>query len=130
MKQIVCLIVLLSSFSYGQFTFYEPYQLQITSDVPYESLQTEINQMRLSFEAQEWCVEILKYWLSEMQKAPFISGDQKINFIIHDSSKSRKITIPIFVREKTVKAFKTEEGFQEHYMDFISDTYEWILRNL
>ena len=94
------------------------------------NLQTEIDQMRLSLEVQEWCVEILKYWLSEMQKTPFISGDQKINFIIHDSSRSRKITIPIFVREKTVKAFKTEEGFQEQYMDFISDTYEWILRNL
>tara|TARA_B100000767_G_scaffold269629_1_gene291758 strand:+ start:12510 stop:12902 length:393 start_codon:yes stop_codon:yes gene_type:complete len=130
MNQMVCLIFLLSSFSYGQFTFHEPYQIQITSDVPYESLQTEIDQMRLSFEAQEWSVEILKYWLSEMQKAPFISGDQKINLIIHDSLKSRKIKIPIFVREKIVKAFKTEEGFQQHYMDFISDTYEWILRNL
>ena len=73
MKQIVCLIVLMSSFSYGQFTFHEPYQVQITSDVPYESLQTEIDQMRLSLEVQEWCVEILKYWLSEMQKTPFIS---------------------------------------------------------
>ena len=112
MKQIVCLIVLLSSFSYGQFTFYEPYQLQITSDVPYESLQKEINQIRLSFEAQEWCVEILKYWLSEMQKAPFISGDQKINFIIHDSSKSRKITIPIFVRKKRLRLLKLKKVFR------------------
>lgn len=130
MKQIVFLIVLLSTFSYGQFTFFQPYKLEITSDIPYEPLRTEIDEMRLGLEVQEWSVEILKYWLSEMQKAPFISGDQRVIFIIHDSSKSRKITIPIFVREKTIKAFKTDEGFQDHYMEFISNTYEWILRNL
>ena len=101
----------------------------VVYDIPYEPLRTEIDEMRLGLEVQEWSVEILKYWLSEMQKAPFISSDQRVIFIIYDSSKSRKITIPIFVREKTIKAFKTEEGFQDQYMEFISNTYEWNLRN-
>ena len=85
MKQIVFLIVLLSTFSYGQFTFFQPYKLEITSDIPYEPLRTEIDEMRLGLEVQEWSVEILKYWLSEMQKAPFIFSDKKFIFIIYKS---------------------------------------------
>jgi len=130
LKKVVLLLLLASSFSYGQFTFYKPYEVEVTSDIPFGSLTSEIDQMRLGLEAQQWSVEVLKYWLTEMQKNPFIMGDQKINFIIYDSQKRRKILIPVPVKEKIVRAFKTEAGFQEHYIEFISETYEWLLENI
>ena len=130
LKKVVLLLLLASSFSYGQFTFYKPYEVEVTSDIPFGSLTTEIDQMRLGLEAQQWSVEVLKYWLTEMQKNPFITGDQKINFILYDSQKRRKILIPVPVKEKIVRAFKTEAGFQEHYIEFISKTYEWLLENI
>ena len=130
LKKVVLLLLLASSFSYGQFTFYKPYEVEVTSDIPFGSLTSEIDQMRLGLEAQQWSVEVLKYWLTEMQKNPFITGDQKINFILYDSQKRRKILIPVPVKEKIVRAFKTEAGFQEHYIEFISETYEWLLENI
>ena len=130
LKNLVLLLILVSSLSYGQFTFYKPYEVEITSDIPFGSLTSEIDQIRLGLEAQQWSVEVLKYWLIEMQKNPFITGDQKINFILYDSQKRRKILIPVPVKEKIVRAFKTEAGFQEHYIEFISETYEWLLENI
>ena len=130
LKNLVLLLIFVSSLSYGQFTFYKPYEVEITSDIPFGSLTSEIDQIRLGLEAQQWSVEVLKYWLIEMQKNPFITGDQKINFILYDSQKRRKILIPVPVKEKIVRAFKTEAGFQEHYIEFISETYEWLLENI
>ena len=130
MKKILVLLVFFSSFSYGQFSFYKPYEVEVTSDIPFGSLTSEIDQMRLGLEAQQWSVEVLKYWLIEMQKNPFITGDQKINFILYDSQKRQKIVIRVPVKEKIIRAFKTEAGFQEHHIEFISETYEWLLENL
>ena len=130
LKKVVLLLLLASSFSYGQFTFYKPYEVEVTSDIPFGSLTSEIDQMRLGLEAQQWSVQVLKYWLIEMQKNPFITGDQKINFILYDSQKRQKIVIRVPVKEKIIRAFKTEAGFQEHYIEFISETYEWLLENL
>jgi len=89
LKKVVLLLLLASSFSYGQFTFYKPYEVEVTSDIPFGSLTSEIDQMRLGLEAQQWSVEVLKYWLTEMQKTPFITGDQKINFILYDMTVRR-----------------------------------------
>mgnify|MGYP000085229299 FL=1 len=130
LKKVVLLLLLASSFSYGQFTFFKPYEVEVTSDIPFGSLTSEIDQMRLGLEAQQWSVEVLKYWLIEMQKNPFITGDQKINFILYDSQKRQKIVIRVPVKEKIIRAFKTEAGFQEHYIEFISETYEWLLENI
>ena len=130
LKNLVLLLILVSSLSYGQFTFYKPYEVEITSDIPFGSLTSEIDQIRLGLEAQQWSVEVLKYWLIEMQKNPFITGDQKINFILYDSQKRQKIVIRVPVKEKIIRAFKTEAGFQENYIEFISETYEWLLENL
>ena len=121
---------MVSSLSHGQYTFYKPYEVEVTSDIPFGSLTSEIDQMRLGLEAQQWSVEVLKYWLIEMQKNPFITGDQKINFILYDSQKRQKIVIRVPVKEKIIRAFKTEAGFQEHHIEFISETYEWLLENL
>ena len=130
LKNLVLLLILVSSLSYGQFNFYKPYEVEITSDIPFGSLTSEIDQIRLGLEAQQWSVEVLKYWLIEMQKNPFITGDQKINFILYDSQKRQKIVIRVPVKEKIIRAFKTEAGFQEHHIEFISETYEWLLENL
>ena len=130
LKNLVLLLILVSSLSYGQFNFYKPYEVEITSDIPFGSLTSEIDQIRLGLEAQQWSVEVLKYWLIEMQKNPFITGDQKINFILYDSQKRQKIVIRVPVKEKIIRAFKTEAGFQENYIEFISETYEWLLENL
>ena len=130
LKNLVLLLIFVSSLSYGQFTFYKPYEVEITSDIPFGSLTSEIDQIRLGLEAQQWSVEVLKYWLIEMQKNPFITGDQKINFILYDSQKRQKIVIRVPVKEKIIRAFKTEAGFQEHHIEFISETYEWLLENL
>ena len=130
MKKIFVLLVFFSSLSYSQFSFYKPYQVQVISDIPFGSLVSETDQLRLGLEAQQWSVEVLKYWLNEMRKNPFITGDQKIDFILYDSQKRQKIVIRVPVKEKIIRAFKTEEGFQENYIDFISETYEWLLENL
>jgi hypothetical protein len=130
MKKIVAILMLTSSIAFGQFTFYKPYEVEVTSDVPFGSLQSEVDQMRLGLEAQQWAVEVLKYWLTEMRRTPYVTGDQTINFILWDSLRKRKINIPIPVKEGTIRAFKTEAGFQEHYMEFISESYEWILENI
>ena len=130
LKNLTLLLILVSSLSYGQFSFFKPYEVEVTSDIPFGSLTSDIDQMRLGLEAQQWSVEVLKYWLIEMQKNPFITGDQKINFILYDSQKRQKIVIRVPVKEKIIRAFKTEAGFQEHYIEFISETYEWLLENL
>ena len=130
LKNLTLLLILVSSLSYGQFTFYKPYEVEVTSDIPFGSLTSDIDQMRLGLEAQQWSVEVLKYWLIEIQKNPFITGDQKINFILYDSQKRQKIVIRVPVKEKIIRAFKTEAGFQEHHIEFISETYEWLLENL
>ena len=130
LKNLTLLLILVSSLSYGQFTFYKPYEVGVTSDIPFGSLTSDIDQMRLGLEAQQWSVEVLKYWLIEMKKNPFITGDQKINFILYDSQKRQKIVIRVPVKEKIIRAFKTEAGFQEHHIEFISETYEWLLENL
>lgn len=130
MKKIFLLLILVSSLSYGQFSFFKPYEVEVTSDIPFGSLTSDIDQMRLGLEAQQWSIEVLKYWLIEMQKNPFITGDQKINFILYDSQKRQKIVIRVPVKEKIIRAFKTEAGFQEHHIEFISETYEWLLENL
>ena len=107
LKNLTLLLILVSSLSYGQFTFFKPYEVEVTSDIPFGSLTSDIDQMRLGLEAQQWSVEVLKYWLIEMQKNPFITGDQKINFILYDSQKRQKIVIRVPVKEKIIRAFKT-----------------------
>ena len=93
MKKTLVLLVFFSSFSYSQFSFYKPYQVEVISDIPFGSLASETDQLRLGLEAQQWSVEVLKYWLNEMRKNPFVSGDQKVNFILFDSQKRRRIQL-------------------------------------
>ena len=63
MKKIFLLLILVSSLSHGQYTFYKPYEVEVTSDIPFGSLTSDIDQMRLGLEAQQWSIEVLKYFL-------------------------------------------------------------------
>jgi len=112
MKKTLVLLVFFSSFSYSQFSFYKPYQVEVISDIPFGSLASETDQLRLGLEAQQWSVEVLKYWLNEMRKNPFISGDQKVNFILFDSQKRRRILIQVPVKEKQLTLSKPKLVFK------------------
>ena len=112
MKKILLLLVFFSSFSYSQFSFYKPYQVEVISDIPFGSLASETDQLHLGLEAQQWSVEVLKYWLNEMKKNPFISGDQKVNFILFDSQKRRRILIQVPIKKKQLTLSKPKLVFK------------------
>ena len=127
MKKLSLLVLFLSQFSWGQINFLDPYELSITSDIAFAPAKEEIEQMQLSFEAQQWPVEVLKYTLLRLQQNPYIVSGFDIELTIWETNRSRKIVIDVPVSTAYVKAFRTEEGFNERYVDFLSDTYEWIL---
>ena len=80
LKNMALLLILVSSLSYGQFTFYKPYEVEVTSDIPFGSLTSDIDQMRLGLEAQQWSVEVLKYWLTRDAEKPLYYGRSKNQF--------------------------------------------------
>ena len=45
-----------------------PYKLTLTSDLAFASVQEELDQINLSFHAQEWPLEVLKYVLIRLQQ--------------------------------------------------------------
>jgi hypothetical protein len=68
MKYRFLLLIIYSSFSYAQFSFLKPYEIEVTSDFAFEYLSSEKDQLKLGLEVQEWSVEILKsiyFWKPE-----------------------------------------------------------------
>ena len=110
--------------------FIKNYELKVTSDIVFKSLNNEIEELNLSFESQQWPVEILKYVLKELRDNPIISSKITVQFIIEHSNKSKLIKIPVPVKEKYIKAFKSEVGFRDNYVEFLSDTYDFIMERL
>ena len=110
--------------------FIKNYELKVTSDIVFKSLNNEIDELNLSFESQQWPVEILKYVLKELRENPIISSKINVQFIIEHSNKSKLIKIPVPVKEKYIKAFKSEVGFRDNYVEFLSDTYDFIMERL
>ena len=110
--------------------FIKNYELKVTSDIVFKSLNNEIDELNLSFESQQWPVEILKYVLKELRDNPIISSKITVQFIIEHSNKSKLIKIPVPVKEKYIKAFKSEVGFRDNYVEFLSDTYDFIMERL
>ena len=100
------------------------------SDIAFKSLNNEIDELNLSFESQQWPLEILKYVIKELRENPIISSKITIQFIIEHSNKSKLIKIPVPVKEKYIRAFKSELGFRDNYIEFLSDTYEFIMERL
>ena len=107
-----------------------PYEITITSEVAFAPATEEIDQMRLSFEAQWWPIEVLKYTMFRLRQNPYLVSTFFIQLTIIHPDQSKKLLIPVPINERYIKAFRTEEGFNESYYDFLSDTYEWIIEGL
>ena len=127
-------LVLIAKFSCAQEVkfdnFIKKHELKVNSDIAFKSLNNEIDELNLSFESQQWPIEILKYVIKELRENPILSSKITIQFIIEHSNKSKMIKIPVPVKEKYIGAFKSEVGFRDNYIKFLSDTYEFIMERL
>ena len=127
-------LIFLAQFSFAQEVSFENFvkkhQLKVNSDIAFKTLKNQADELNLSFESQQWPVEILKYVLKELRENPIISSKINVQFIIEHSNKSKLIKIPVPVKEKYIKAFKSEVGFRDNYVEFLSDTYDFIMERL
>ena len=127
-------LIIIAQFSFTQENdfdnFIKKYELKVNSDIAFKSLNNEIDELNLSFESQQWPLEILKYVIKELRENPIISSKITIQFIIEHSNKSKLIKIPVPVKGKYIRAFKSEEGFRDSYIEFLSDTYQFIMERL
>ena len=134
--KIKCLFALtmIAQFSFTQEVnfnnFIKKHELKVNSDIAFKSLKNQIDELDLSFESQQWPVEILKYVLKELRENPLISSKIIVLFIIEHSNKSKTIKIEVPIKEKYISAFKSEVGFRDNYVEFLSDTYEFIMERL
>ena len=110
--------------------FIKKHELKVNSDIAFKSLKNQIDELDLSFESQQWPVEILKYVLKELRENPIISSKIIVLFVIEHSNKSKTIKIEVPIKEKYINAFKSEVGFRDNYVEFLSDTYEFIMERL
>ena len=110
--------------------FIKKHELKVNSDIAFKSLKNQIDELDLSFESQQWPVEILKYVLKELRENPITSSKILVLFIIEHSNKSKTIKIEVPIKEKYIDAFKSEVGFRNNYVEFLSDTYEFIMERL
>ena len=129
MRRIVVIFLFFVQLGWAQIDL-SPYEISITSEMAFAPATEEIDQMRLSFEAQTWPVEVLKYTLYRLRQNPYLVSTFFIQLTIIHPDQSKKLLIPVPINERYIKAFRTEEGFNESYYDFLSDTYEWILDRL
>lgn len=129
-KFLLCLLFFSVFKTSAQIDFLTPYEISIESELAFAPAVEEIDQMRLSFEAQKWPIDVLRYALVRLQQNPYMVSSFFIQVSIIHPNQSKKITIPVPVNERYIRAFKTEEGFNENYINFLSDTYEWMLEGL
>lgn len=129
MRKIVVVFFFFAQLVWAQIDL-SPYEISITSELAFAPATEEIDQLRLSFEAQEWPLEVLKYALYRLRQNPYLVSTFFIQLTIIHPDQSKKLLIPVPINERYIKAFRTEEGFNASYYDFLSDTYEWILDNL
>lgn len=129
-KFLLCLLFFSVFKTTAQIDFLTPYEISIESELAFAPAVEEIDQMRLSFEAQKWPIDVLRYALVRLQQNPYMVSSFFIQVSIIHPNQSKKITIPVPVNERYIRAFKTEEGFNENYINFLSDTYEWMLDGL
>ena len=127
-------LLMVAQFSFTQEVnfnnFIKKHELKVNSDIAFKSLKNQIDELDLSFESQQWPVEILKYILKELRENPIISSKIIVLFIIEHSNKSKTIKIEVPIKEKYINAFKSEVGFRDNYVEFLSDTYEFIMERL
>ena len=127
-------LIMLAQFSFSQEVdfdnFIKKHELKVKSDIAFKSLKNLTDELDLSFESQQWPVQILKYVIKELRENPIISSKITVQFIIEHSDKSKVIKIEVPIKEKYINAFKSEVGFRDNYVEFLSDTYEFIMERL
>ena len=127
-------LIMLAQFSFTQEVdfnnFIKKHELKVKSDTAFKSLKNQSEELELSFDSQQWPVEILKYVIKELRENPIISSKIKVQFIIEHPNKSKVIKIVVPIKEKYINAFKSEVGFRDNYVEFLSDTYEFIMERL
>ena len=127
-------LIMISQFSYTQEVNFDNYvkkhELKVSSDNAFKSLKNDIDELSLSFESQQWPVEILKYVIKELRENSTISSKITVQFVIEHPNKSKQIKIPVPIKQKYIRAFKSEAGFRDNYIEFMSDTYEFIIERL
>ena len=127
-------LIMLAQFSFSQEVdfdnFIKKHELKVKSDIAFKSLKNLTDELDLSFESQQWPVQILKYVIKELRENPIISSKITVQFIIEHSDKSKVIKIVVPIKEKYINAFKSEVGFRDNYVEFLSDTYEFIMERL
>ena len=132
--KFILILIFIAEYSFSQEVnldnFVKKHQLKVNSDIAFKSLKNQSNELDLSFESQQWPVEILKYVIKELRENTFISSKITVQFIIEHPNKSKVIKIPVPIKERYIKAFKSEVGFRENYVEFLSDTYEFIMERL
>lgn len=129
MRKIVILLLFFVQLGWAQIDL-SPYEITLTSEVAFAPATEEIDQMRLSFEAQGWPIEVLKYTMFRLRQNPYLVSAFFIQLTIIHPDQSKKLLISVPINDRYIKAFRTEEGFNESYYDFLSDTYEWIIDGL
>ena len=127
-------LIMLAQFSFTQEVdfdnFIKKHELKVKSDIAFKSLKNQSDELDLSFDSQQWPVEILKYVIKELRENPIISSKIKVQLIIEHPNKSKAIKIVVPIKEKYINAFKSEVGFRDNYVEFLSDTYEFIMERL
>tara|TARA_B100001248_G_scaffold227791_1_gene186406 strand:- start:605 stop:1012 length:408 start_codon:yes stop_codon:yes gene_type:complete len=127
-------LIMLAQFSFTQEVnfdnFIKKHEVKVKSDIAFKSLKNKSDELDLSFDSQQWPVEILKYVINELRENPIISSKIKVQLIIEHSNKSKVIKIVLPIKEKYINAFKSEVGFRDNYVEFLSDTYEFIMERL
>ena len=129
-KFLLCLLFFSVFKTTAQIDFLTPYEISIESELAFAPAVEQIDQMRLSFEAQKWPIDVLRYALVRLKQNPYMVSSFFIQVSIIHPNQSKKIIIPVPVNKRYIRAFKTEEGFNENYINFLSDTYEWMLDGL
>ena len=127
-------LIMISQFSFTQEVNFDNYvkkhELKVSSGNAFKSLKNDMDELSLSFESQQWPVEILKYVIKELRENSIISSKITVQFVIEHPNKSKQIKIPVPIKQKYIRAFKSEAGFRDNYIEFMSDTYEFIIERL
>ena len=83
-------LIFLVQFSFAQEVSFENFvkkhQLKVNSDIAFKTLKNQADELNLSFESQQWPVEILKYIIKEIRENPILSSKITVQFIIEHSN--------------------------------------------
>ena len=99
MKKSLLIVLLFLAFELSaQINFLTPYEITIESELAFAPAIEDLDQMRLSFEAQKWPIDVLRYALARLKQNPYIVAAFFIEVSIVHPDQSKKI---IFWKKKS-----------------------------